>query len=356
MFLVVAAWSIRQVLPWGKIVFRPIALLLAFAISFFFVQILIHGESITQGNMRVFIPWILGVIIVHSLCSRPGFSFRFPLVLFVIGIATLPFLTFSQSTVDMARIDLAVQGGLTHPAGLAEWFGFCAVFFAISGLETERGPFRIGAWCVAVGCLLVVTLTAERGPLLATAMAITVGFRRALKRSFVPVLTLVIFVGVIAVSGLFEQALSRYAERGMEETGREMLWPAGIERIFTSPWVGVGESNVNISVSPDRGIPPHNVFLHFALSSGVIPFVFFVAFWIQAARVSFLHSEDVKDGSYRMPYLVFTFVVAMFEDLGFMSAWGIFAMSVAAGSYSSYRRNRLFLRRRIRSRHPEPFT
>src|SRR5205823_5555462 len=101
-FLVVGAWSIRQVLPWAKIVYRPIALLLAFAISFFFVQILIHGESITQGNVRVFIPWILGLFIVYPLCSRPGFSFRFPLVLFVIGTATLPFLTFSQSTVDMA--------------------------------------------------------------------------------------------------------------------------------------------------------------------------------------------------------------------------------------------------------------
>src|SRR5207247_1615925 len=101
----------------------------------------------------------------------------------------------------------------------------CAVFLAIFGLEARRVSFRIGAWVLAVGCLLIVTLTVERGPLFATVLAITLGFRTFLKRGFVPVLAVVILAGVALASGLFDQASSKYKERGTEETGREILWP-----------------------------------------------------------------------------------------------------------------------------------
>ena len=55
----------------------------------------------------------------------------------------------------MARVDIAVQG-LTHPAGFAVWFGFCAIFFAVFGIESTRKPvFKMGAWglmCLCVSC------------------------------------------------------------------------------------------------------------------------------------------------------------------------------------------------------------
>ena len=72
----------------------------------------------------------------------------------------------------------------------------------------------------------------------------------------------------------------------MEETGRELLWPAAIDRIFSSPFVtlfGGGPSNVTLDIAGHpESIGPHNTFLFFALSSGVIPLAFFIAFWIQA--------------------------------------------------------------------------
>ena len=125
----------------------------------------------------------------------------------------------------------------------------------------------------------------------------------------------------------------------MEETGREILWPAAIERIFSSPFVtlfGVGLSNVAMDIIRARNsIPPHNTFLFFALSSGVVPLAFFIAFWIQAVWRA-AHAKSQEGDSFRIPYLIFAFVGAMFGDLGFMSPWGLLALSVGAGSVLVY--------------------
>ena len=339
MLLVISATCIWQFRSSFKAVYGPIALLLACATSFFFIQIFVHGQNIMDSNIRGFITWVFGLIIVQSLCLRQGFCLRFPLVLFGIGASTLPFVGFNPAAapggVEMARVDMAVQGLLTHPAGLADWFAFCAVFFTVFGIEARRGSFRIGAWSLAVVCLFVVTLTVERGPLLGAVLAITVGFRRALKRSFAPVLALVIFVGVIAVTGLFEQALSKYAERGVEETGRETLWPMAVDRFLTSPLVGVGESNIFLPMS-SKQVPPHNAFLHFALSSGVIPLAFFLAFWIQAARKSVFHTRGSEGDPFRLPYLVYTLSMLMIGDLGFMNYGALLTTSLAAGLVIPY--------------------
>src|SRR5262245_31168634 len=269
MLLVISATCIWQFRSSFKAVYGPIALLLACATSFFFIQIFVHGEDIMDSNIRAFITLVFGLIIVQSLCLRQGFCLRFPLVLFVIGATTLPFVGFDPGGNEAARVAIAVQGQLTHPAGLADWFAFCAVFFTIFGFEARRNSFRIGAWSLAVVCLFVVTLTVERGPLLGAVLAITVGCRSVLKRSFVPVLALVILVWVIAVTGLFDQAFSKYAQRGMEETGREQLWSDAIDRFLTSPLGGVGESNILLPMlGSSKKAPPHNAFLRIALSSG----------------------------------------------------------------------------------------
>ena len=235
MILVISASCIMQLRSGAKIIYGPIALLLAFAACFFFVQIFIHGESIFDSTIRSYVIWILSLIIVHSLCLRPGFSLRFPLILFAIGVATIPFIGVNGAEGDMARVEIAVQGGLTHPGGLSEWFGFLAVFFAVLGLQARRGLFRIGAWSIAVGCLFIVTLTIERASLFATLLALTVVFRRLLKRGFAPVFALLVLTGVVYESGLFGVAVSKYFDRGFEETGREVIWPAAVDRIFGLP-------------------------------------------------------------------------------------------------------------------------
>jgi hypothetical protein len=329
----------------AKTVYGPIALLIACVIAFLLVQVGIHDVSILDGGIRNFIIWILQLIIVHSLCLRQGFSLRYPLVLFVFGLAMLPFLSFDPGEIERARVGLAVQGGLSHPGGIAEWFGFFAIYFAVRGVENKRLRVQICAWLIAVGCLFISVLAVSRAILFAVALALTFAFRSFLRRGFVGVLVLIILTGVIYESGLFDQAVSYYTERGMEETGREKLWPAAIERIFSSPLVslfGVGEPNVVYVLSPDVAIGPHNAFLHFWLASGVVPFAFFFAFWIQAAWKSW-HAKGQESDAYRLPYLVFTFVDVMFSDAPFMTPWALLALSVAAGSAVVYGKQRLLV-------------
>ena len=71
-----------------------------------------HGASILDETMRAFLIWMLQLIIVHSLCLRQRFSFRYPLVLFALAVATLPFLVFNPGEIERAHVDteLGVQG------------------------------------------------------------------------------------------------------------------------------------------------------------------------------------------------------------------------------------------------------
>ena len=318
-----AAMCILQLRSCAKKVYSPIGLLLACAASFVLIQAIIHDESLNSQGMRSFIIGILNLIIVHSLCRRRGFYLRYPLVLVCLGLVALPFLTWDPGT-ERARADASiVQGELSHPNSLSEWFGFCAVHFAIVGMETKRLAYRVGGWLLAVGCLFVVGLAVSRAPIFGAALAITVAFRGLLKRGFVPVLLLVISIGVIHVSGLFDPVITHYSERGMEESGREELWPEAIRQISAAPVLGVGASEAG---------GPHNTFLFFAASSGIVPLAFFIAFWVQAAWRSALAGTRPEGHSFRMPYLLFTFVSAMFGDLGVISKWAVLALPVAAGS------------------------
>jgi O-antigen ligase len=177
--------------------------------------------------------------------------------------------------------------------------------------------------------------------LIGVTLAIVVALRSVLRRGFIPVLLLCVLLGAIYESGVFDTAISNYSSRGMVETGRERLWPAAVERILSSPVVGVGISNVGLDVlGSGHTNPPHNSFLWFALASGFFPFALYCAFWIQALKRS-LHTQDVRDGPFRLPYLIFAFGAAMFGDSGFMSSWALLAFSVAAGSHISNQTRRL---------------
>jgi hypothetical protein len=351
LFFAVFALCIWQVRSYSRAVYSPVSLLISCAISFILIQIVIHDFSILDESVRVFILWLLQIIIVHSLCLRQTFPVRYPLLLFSVGIVVLPFLTFDPGEVERARVsvDLGIQGALSHPNGLAEWFGFCAVYFAISGLITERFAYRIGAWVTAVGSLLIVALTVGRGSMLGASLAIIVGFRGILKRGFAPVFVLILVTGIGFKAGLFDQALSNYEERATEESGREVLWPAAIEEIFRTEsnlLVGVGlDKSALYAISARRAVLPHNSFLYFALSSGIVPLAFYIAFWIQTGWRS-LHVKGQEGDAFRLPYLIYVFVSAMLGDLGFMLPWALLALSVAAGSNVVYGKRRFVLIRR----------
>src|SRR5436309_9615531 len=122
----------------------------------------------------------------------------------------------------------------------------------------------------------------------------------------------------------------------MEETGREILWAMAVDRFFTAPLVGVRESNILLPISFSKQNPPHNAFLHIALSSGVLPFAFFLAFWIQAARKSVFHTRGSEDNPFRLPYLSYTLVSLMIGDVGFMNFGGLLTTSLAAGMVIPY--------------------
>jgi len=248
----------------------------------------------------------------------------------------------------MARITGLVGGNLSHPSGLGWWFGFCAIFFAIAGLEEKRGNIQILYWAGAVGCLVIVVLTVERGPLAASALAITVAFRRILKRGFLPVLLVMIFAGMILVSGLFGRAAGRYQERGMEETGRFLLWPIVVERILASPLVGIGLADIATELPEGRSIStPHNSYLFFGLTSGVIPLGFYALFWIRAIWVALIHHGRTGYSSFRSPFLLYMFVGSMLGEL-VISSWSALALCVAAGSGIAQRAGRGPVGRRIR--------
>src|SRR5206468_4043851 len=194
--------------------------------------------------------WMFGLIIMRFLCLLPGFLLRCTLIMFAVGLIAVPHLGFTTaSVVDRASANIEIGGGLRNANGLGVWFGFLAVVFAICALETKRGVvIRVLYSLAALGSLFVVGLTVSRGALLGCAIALSVGFRSVLKRSFVPVLLIIVFVGVVLVSGLADQIISNFGERATEETGRFLVWPLIIDRILASPIVGVGFSAIGTYV------------------------------------------------------------------------------------------------------------
>ena len=348
MMVALALYCVTKLGSRAKETLAPMAFLFACLISFIFVQVAVHGASITETNIRIFVLSICQVIIVQSLCLRRGFLYRCVIVFVIIAVIPLRNLGFSESTVEMARITVPVGGNLSHPSGLAWWFGFCAIFLAIAGLEEKRAMIQILYWTGAVGCLVIVSLTVERGPVAASALAITVAFRRILKRGFLPVFLVVIFAGVILVSGLFGRAVGRYQERGMEETGRLVLWPVVVERILTSPLVGVGASNIATRLPEGGSIStPHNSYLFFGLTSGVIPLGFYALFWIRALWAGLIYHGRTRYSSFRSPFLLYMFVGSMLGEL-VVSDWSALALCVAVGSGIAQRADRGPVGRRIR--------
>jgi O-antigen ligase len=274
---------------------------------------------------------------------RPGFSRRYPLVLFCVAALSLPYLAYNTGAVERAHVqrDLGLGGGLASVNGLGEWFGFFAIFFAIYGLETNRFSHRLAAWGTMVGCLVVVGLTVSRGSMFGAALAIAIAFRSLLRRGFIPVLLLITVTGIVYESGLFDRAFTSYEERAMQESGREKIWPAVIDRILASPVLGVGESEVGTYISAGQPDQPHNTFLYIALSAGMLPASLLLAFFIRAGRQSAVQAKAQKDEAFRLPYVVFTFVVLMLGDLGFMAPWALLTIAVAAGSSVVYGRQGL---------------
>jgi O-antigen ligase len=349
---ILAAFCFRKTGSSRRNLYAPIALLLACQTSYILVQVLAHQIFVLSDSLRWFILWTFATLIVQSLCLRPGFLIRCTIVIFAIGLIAVPTLGFNVDTVERARAEINIGGGLQNPDGLAAWFGFCAVSFGVAAMNMKSADIkRLLYWSGAIVSLFIVALTVSRATLLGCAVALTVASRHMLKRAFVPVLLFVLLGGLVFESGLINHITSNYGERATEETGRFLLWPLIVNRISESPLVGVGVTQITTYI-PERGgsiSTPHNSFLFFALSSGFVPFAFFLGFWIRAVGTSVRDAGRSEYGPFRVPLLLYALISFLVSDVS-AETWSVLALAVSAGPPLLLRQPHPLVTARIRTR------
>jgi hypothetical protein len=306
--------------------------------------VLLHGESLLEEYVRAFVTWMLTLMVARSLSLRLDFLHRFALVAFMIGLALLPFMKITGDLSGTGRAELDRSLGLNNSNEFGAWFGFCAVYFLIVGIEARRSIVRAVTWLAAVGCLFVVGLTVSRGTLFAVAIAGLIASRRLLQRGFVPILLLVIFSGMIYNLGLFNRITASYEARATEETGRLLVWPIAISRVLNSPLAGVGVSHMATYVpSKHREVTPHNAFLSIALASGIIPVAFFITYWWRTVQCAFsVSATQLTVAPFALPLCLYCLIIINTSNWPFMSACVVVTLStvVAADEYSRMLRAR----------------
>jgi hypothetical protein len=310
-------------------VFRVLWLPIACGVSHLFIQLALHGESIYRSYVYQFGPWLISLLIVQALAIyRQGFLRRFAWFTVFMGIAMLPFMSFEQNAA-YGRVGLERGVGYANPNAIAGWFGFCTLYFSISGYIDRRPAYRIAAWLIGLVSLYLVTLTVSRGALVALAGALLVASRRLVKVGFLPILLLIgLFFGVLEL-GYFDQAIRAYGHRGVEETGRFKIWPLLIEMFLDAPIIGVGVSNTSVITSDGISRTPHNSFLLIGVASGAIPLLLFCSYFIQSA-IAGLRSKmaQEQDAVFHLPLVVYTFLIVCAGNMDFMAPWAVVSLAV----------------------------
>ncbi len=319
-YSVIAALSILHFGKQGILVYRPIGLVFGCAIFIVLVQLVIHEEELLGPTaIRDFITWAVALIVVQSLTVRKGFFHRFAIFAFFIGLGSLFTLRFSGDS-ELVR---AGSESLGSANAVAMWYGFCFIYFLIAGLEAKNYLVRASSWAGGFLCFFVMGLTVSRGPLVGSAISAAIAFKRVLKRSFLPIVVLLFVCWSVFLTGLADNIIGSYFERGSVESGRSYLWRVGFARFLDAWWGGVGLSNSQI-FQPGRivGSGPHNTLLLIGLSSGVIPLILFIRYLVKVARGAF---QSRRERSGYAPFLLPMFVFAMLEimslDWAFMSPW-----------------------------------
>jgi hypothetical protein len=316
--------------------------------SYLVIQLFVHNETLDGSYVREFVPWLLALIVVQALTRREGFLIRCAFVILAIGLLALPLLTLTawnaDGSVTRAGLDRSAgsTGGLANSNSLADWFGFCVVFLAILAIETKRLAVRVPAVLVATACLFVVGLTVSRGALLSITLALTIASRRFLKRGFVPLLSLLVVAWIAYASGMFDEIAVQYGARGTEETGRFLVWPIAIERWMAAPFIGVGAAHaITYVATVNTWITPHNGFILIGLVSGVLPFAFFILYWIQATRGALRSvGEHRQDAPFHLPLLVYAFLASSLSAMTFMLPWVLLTLTSAIGGATVARASR----------------
>jgi len=198
-------------------------------------------------------------------------------------------------------------------------------------LEAKNYIIRTASWSAGIFCFYLMALTVSRGALLGVAIATVIAFEKVLKRSFLPILGVLCLAWFLYVSGVFDNLIGYYVHRGAEESGRSHLWSRAFRGFLDSWWIGVGISN---TLSAGGSFGPHNSFLFFGQSSGVIPLALYIAFLAQATRGA-LRARTLKtpDSPYILPLVSFALLNAMLGDVRFMSHWLMVVFCAGASWY-----------------------
>jgi hypothetical protein len=296
---------------------------LACGISYLFIQLVVHGEPLYGDYKYAFVPWMLSLIIVQSLTAfRPNFLHRFAFITLAIGLTSLPFsyLSFEGR--------LGVEGvSFGNSNAVGGWFGFCALYLTIRGYCEKRPVYRLTAWLMGASSLLIVGLTVSRSPLLSIAASLLVAIRKFLKRGLLPLLLLAVLLMVLVQLGVFDQVINAYTERGTRDSGRLQVWPILIERFINSPFIGDGASNAGAFTEPNIYRTPHNSFLLFAVASGIVPLLLFIAYCLRSILASLRANSTDQDHLYYLPLVVYTILIACSGNVEFMQPWAVVSLS-----------------------------
>ena len=310
-------------------------------VSYVSIQLFVHNESLTDDHIKSLVIWVMDLIIIKSLSTRPGFLGRACTALFISGVMLLPFLHITGE--GRAELDHTAGVAIANGNDLAEWFGFCALALTIQGFEAPSGFRRWISWTAAISSAFVVALTVSRGPLVMLALCLIIVFRKQARRSFLPILAVIALLVVVMASGVLNNVITQYTDRGMEETGRFTVWPRVVERIWASPGAGAGDSHLltdsgfRQANGAIKMIPPHNAFLFIALGSGVVPLFFFCLYWLIGLRGALKGSSPLNPNSaYLLPLWVYAFMSLFELDAAFEQPWAIVVMC-ACLPYSGFR-------------------
>jgi hypothetical protein len=305
---------------------------IACGMSYLFIQLVLHGESLYMPYVYVFGPWLMSLVIVQALAMhRSNFIHRFAIATLFMGLAVLPFMTFDQS----GRAGLSRDVGYANPNAIASWFGFCVLYLTIKGYLETRQVYRLTAWLAALGSLYIVTMTVSRGAIIAVAVSMLVASRRLLKVGFFPVLLLAGILFGLLEFGVFDQAINSYTARGAEETGRLRVWPLLIEKFLDSPLIGIGASHAGAVTSTGTYLTPHNGFLMLAVASGALPLILFCAYCLHSGMSALRANAADRDSMFYLPFAVYAVLIASAGNLEFMVPWAIVCLAVPVASQHS---------------------
>jgi O-antigen ligase len=336
LLVLLVIFSLADVGSQANSVIKALIFPLGCAIAYTSIQLFFFEESL-MDTIRPFLIWMCVLFLVQLLTLRENFLLRFVLVMLLIGLAALPYLSFYQGAsgghvMRRAALDKAIGFSQTNEMGA--WYGFCAIYFVVLGITTKTHVTRNLSWAIAIGCLYMVTLTVSRGALLAVAVAFVVASRQFLKSGFLPILLFVSLVAIVFGMGLFDETLDFYTARGAEDTGRVAVWPLIIESFLNSPWIGVGHSNVGATPMGRHLVTPHNAFLYMAQSSGIVPLVLFIAYWLRVGLAAVrANVRKSSEAAWYLPLFVYTFIACNLGAFTFTHLWATVALAIPMTEY-----------------------